>query len=457
MEKIGFEKGSIAIANESLPEEWKERWPLWLRKHSLREDYQSFPAIKLKQFFVQTANTEIETFFRFFHVPEMAAMELVKLRDYQREARDSFLNKDCPAGLISLPTGSGKTLVALSILKEKKCACLILVPTLVLLSQWKSIFFKQGIEAGELSGNTRDLKPVTLSTYDSAVLHVERLGAYWPMLIFDECHHLSSESAQLFCEKSAAIYRLGLSATPFREPRFKPVLERLVGTLLYEKSIHDLGEQVLSPYEHKLFRIRLTSEERLRYKENEEKYKQLLKAEGLDRERDWSKVLKASGKKARVRQAILIKRENHELLLAAEKKREKLLEILSWHPDEKILIFNREVKRVYELSRDLLLPAITFQTRKAEREAIVQGLREGRFRVLLTSEVLNEGVDLPEVSVGIILSGTASVLRHVQRLGRLLRPKPGKRAVLYELTLSASRETKTSHRRRQHPAFEKKR
>ena len=117
-------------------------------------------------------------------------------------------------------------------------------------------------------------------------------------------------------------------------------------------------------------------------------------------------------------------------------------------------MFTNDNATVYEISRRLLLPAITHQTDLKERRAMLAAFADGRLPVIVTSKVLNEGVDIPSADVAIVLSGTATVREHVQRLGRILRKQEGKQAVLYELVVEDSAEERTSARRREHAAYQ---
>jgi superfamily II DNA or RNA helicase len=105
------------------------------------------------------------------------------------------------------------------------------------------------------------------------------------------------------------------------------------------------------------------------------------------------------------------------------------------------------------VSRRFLVPAITHQTKVRERSEILERFSDGRYRVVATSKVLNEGVDVPDASVAIVISGSGSVREHVQRLGRILRPRDDKQAVLYELVSQRTSESYTSERRREHDAY----
>ncbi|MDZ4817850.1 MAG: helicase-related protein, partial [Planctomycetota bacterium] len=104
---------------------------------------------------------------------------------------------------------------------------------------------------------------------------------------------------------------------------------------------------------------------------------------------------------------------------------------------------------------EFILPVITHQTSGPERRQLLQAFRDGELRVLVTAKVLNEGVDVPEASVAVVLSGSGAVREHVQRLGRILRHQPGKRAVLYELVAEGTSELNVNQRRRQHHAYQR--
>lgn len=132
----------------------------------------------------------------------------------------------------------------------------------------------------------------------------------------------------------------------------------------------------------------------------------------------------------------------------------KLYELLERHHDERVLVFTNDNDSVYEISERMLVPSITHQTRIKERKEILRRFNDGDYRVVVTSKVLNEGVDVPKAAVAIILSGSGSVREHVQRLGRILRRHEDKKAVLYELVTADSVETYVSKRRRKHDAYE---
>src|SRR5262249_47535452 len=145
-------------------------------------------------------------------------------------------------------------------------------------------------------------------------------------------------------------------------------------------------------------------------------------------------------------------REQRQLAQAAPAKLEKLAELFEQHAGERTLVFTADHPTVYRIARRFLVPAITHQTKAKERRKVLQAFHAGDYTILVTSQVLNEGVDVPAARVGVILSGTGSVREHVQRLGRLLRKFEGKQAVLYEGGAPRTPQEDTSGKRRQrHP------
>ena len=138
-----------------------------------------------------------------------------------------------------------------------------------------------------------------------------------------------------------------------------------------------------------------------------------------------------------------------DVALNSRSKEEYLRNLLMANPNEKALIFTRHNKLVYRISRSLLIPAITHQTVKDEREEILDRFRRGVYKRIITSQVLDEGVDVPDASLAVILSGTGSSREFIQRLGRVLRKKEGKQANLYELVSFGTAETRLSRRRKE--------
>jgi superfamily II DNA or RNA helicase len=146
--------------------------------------------------------------------------------------------------------------------------------------------------------------------------------------------------------------------------------------------------------------------------------------------------------------------EQKRLAQASEGKLRELWKIFTSHRGERLLVFTDDNALAYRIGREFFVPVLTHKTRPAERKRMLDEFRQGSMTILATSKVLNEGVDVPEASVGIVLSGSGAVREHVQRLGRILRKKEGKRAVMYELISKGTSEQFVNRRRKQHDAYE---
>jgi superfamily II DNA or RNA helicase len=146
-------------------------------------------------------------------------------------------------------------------------------------------------------------------------------------------------------------------------------------------------------------------------------------------------------------------REQRRIALTCQQKLELVERLLARHARDRVIVFTSDNQTVYDLSRRLLLPVITHQTPTKERREVLTRFNDGTYPVILTSKVLNEGVDVPAANIAIVLSGSGSVREHVQRLGRVLRKQDGKRATLYEVVTRDTVEERVSERRREHDAY----
>ncbi|MBL4845113.1 MAG: DEAD/DEAH box helicase family protein [Planctomycetes bacterium] len=376
-------------------------------------------------------------------------------RDYQAGAIEAWV-KNHRRGVVALPTGSGKTLVAHLAIERCARSALIVVPTIDLLNQWfDGLAERFGEELiGAIGGGAFEVRPLTVITYDSAYLHLDRLGNKFGLLICDEAHHLPGPSYVQIARMALAPFRLGLTATPPEGERLD-VLEQALGPIVFSRAITDLAGQYLADYETIHYQVELSESERADYLEANGRYRQFVSSRGirLGGSHGWARFLAATNESEEGRQALRAWRRQREISLATPKKLDLLEEILARHPGERVLVFTYDNASAYAVSRRFLVPAITHQTKPRERRAILAGLRSGEVPVLVTARVLNEGVDLPEVAVGVVLSGTATVREHVQRLGRILRRQEGKHAILYELVTKDTSEVGASARRRDHVAY----
>ncbi len=376
-------------------------------------------------------------------------------RLYQAEALQAWL-KHGGRGVVVLPTGAGKSLVAMLAIADRQRSAMVVAPTLDLVRQWydqlKAAF---GTEVGLLGGGEYDIKPLTVATYDSAHLHVERWGNRFGLVVFDEVHHLPSPSYQLAARLSVAPYRLGLTATPERTDGADASIDELVGPIVYRRDIVEMTGQFLADYETSRLTIQLTPEEREQYEAARETYLGFTRRQGIkfNGPRGWSEFIRRAASSREGRRALDAYRVQKSIAIAASAKLRTLEELLERHARDRCLIFTLDNRTVYEISRRYLIPAITHQTKVKERSEILKSFADGTYGAVVTSRVLNEGVDVPDANVAIIVSGTGSVREHVQRLGRILRPRDAKRAVLYELVTAQTSETNTSERRRDHLAY----
>lgn len=372
----------------------------------------------------------------------------IELRPYQQHAVEAWMQSK--KGCVVLPTGSGKTHVALYIIQQLSLPTLVVVPTLDLVDQWVDGLSVFGAEwVGELSGRRKDIRPITVSTYDSAYANAERIGNRFQLMVFDEVHHLPSEAYSHIAEMSAAPYRLGLTATYEREDGRHNLLPRLVGEKVFELMPHELAGKHLASYVVERMYLPLTPEEQAEYDARAKVFRSYITKRRLTLRsmEDFQRVVMATGYDALAYEALRAWNDARRIAFNSHNKLVKLKELLEMHRGEKIIIFTRHNELVYRISREFLIPAITHKTPKEERHLILKGFRDGTYRALVSGQVLDEGIDVPDASVGIIMSGSGSTREFIQRLGRILRKKEGKKAVLYELVSRATGEVGISRRR----------
>ena len=360
-------------------------------------------------------------------------------------------------GVVVLPTGTGKTHLANMAIESLGRPTLVVTPTIDLMNQWyDELTLSFGTEIGLLGGGYYETKSLTVTTYDSAYMNMERIGNKFGLLIFDECHHLPGPTYGLAATCAIAPYRLGLTATPERSDNAHTQLDHLIGPIVYRREITQLRGIYLANYKVETLYVTLTEEERHRYETDREVYRGFLADSGIDMRRPgaWGQFLFAAHRSAAGRQAYLAYREQRALALAAPAKLDLLKYLLDRHNGDRILIFTHDNATVYTIARRFLVPVITHQTKTKERRDVLLKFNSGEYPIVATSRVLNEGVNVPEANVAIVLSGSGSIREHVQRLGRILRKSGTKEAVLYEVITRDTTEEYTSNRRRQHDAYD---
>jgi superfamily II DNA or RNA helicase len=340
-------------------------------------------------------------------------------------------------------------------------ASLVVVPTIDLMDQWTSVLSKyfKNIKIGNLGGGLDDIQAITVCTYDSAYIRAPNIGNKFALVIFDEVHHLAAPGYRSIAEQFASPFRLGLTATIEREDNLHRDFPRLIGGgIVFEAHPSDLAKNKhLSLFEIERRHVEMLPEEVEEYKRNFSIYQTNLIKMGLkmNYSDSFRKLIMMSGRSVIARQAVLARNKAMDIALNSKSKIEELREILSENRGKKTIIFTQHNKLVYDISDKFLIPFITYKSTKAERQDALQGFKDGRYTALVTSKVLDEGVDVPDAEIGIIVSGTGSSREFIQRLGRLLRPKPfsKSKAKLIEIISTGTREMATSAKRKK--AFRK--
>ncbi|MCP2030182.1 DNA excision repair protein ERCC-3 [Okibacterium sp. HSC-33S16] len=319
------------------------------------------------------------------------------LRGYQQKAIDNFFEGG--SGVVVLPCGAGKTLVGAGAMATAKTNTLILVTNTVSARQWRDELLRRTSlteeEIGEYSGQVKEVKPVTIATYQ--ILTAKRKGEYahlalldamdWGLVVYDEVHLLPAPVFKLTAELQAR-RRLGLTATLVREDGREGDVFSLIGPKRFDAPWKEIEAQgYISPATCYEVRIDLPQSERLTY------------AAAADDER-------------------------YRLAATAPAKLDVVRDLVARHKGERILVIGQYLDQIDELAEELDAPKLTGSTPVDERERLFQAFRQGEITVLVVSKVANFSVDLPEATVAIQVSGSfGSRQEEAQRLGRLLRPK----------------------------------
>jgi superfamily II DNA or RNA helicase len=448
--KLFYESGTLVATGASRPDlpdsfVWDGRTRQWRAPASAYRD----AILRLRE-----SETPHEDLAAAFERPPLESRVALAPRPYQKEALAAW-RREALRGVVVLPTGAGKTAVAVQAIERVGRSTLVVVPTLALLKQWYSVLsdsFGSSITVGLLGGGYHEITPLTVTTYDSAYIHAERYGDRFALVVYDEVHHLPAPKNAVIPKMLLAPYSLGLTATPERPDGGHELLPSLVGPIVYRRSPEELAGTYLAPFELVRIPIELTAQERFEYAQADAVYRDFLHKHRLPMRspEDWQRfILVASTSHSGGREALLAARRRREIQEGAMRKGATLEALLRRHWDDRIIVFAKSVEEVYSLSQRFLIPGVTYETPARERKEILDRFREGRYRAVIASDVLNEGVDVPDAGVAIILAGSASRREYVQRLGRILRPREGKRAILYELVTAETGEVFAARRRRE--------
>ena len=319
------------------------------------------------------------------------------MRDYQRDAVEGFWSGG--SGVVVLPCGAGKTIVGAAAMARAQATTLILVTNTVSARQWKAELIARTTltedEIGEYSGNRKEIRPVTIATYQ--VMTTKRKGVFphlelfdtrdWGLVIYDEVHLLPAPIFR-FTADIQSRRRLGLTATLVREDGREGDVFTLIGPKRYDAPWREIEAQGwIAPADCVEVRVTLPDRDRLVYATAEPD-------------------------------------ERYRLASSAEVKNDVVEALVHQHADDRVLVIGQYLDQLAELAEHLEAPLITGETSVKERQRLFEAFRQGEVRVLVVSKVANFSVDLPEAGVAIQVSGSfGSRQEEAQRLGRLLRPK----------------------------------
>jgi superfamily II DNA or RNA helicase len=380
-------------------------------------------------------------------------------RPYQREAVDRWRAAG-RRGTVVLPTGAGKTLVALLAVDDVGAGACIVAPTRALVGQW----FTQLADAfgaervGAYYGDEKEIRPLTITTYHSAFALLERWGERFALLVLDEAHHLADTSAgeprawHDHLRIAPSPFRLGLTAT-YPDERDEG-LRRLVGPVVYRRTIGEMTDAELARFALVRRYVRLTPNEEVRYADLTETYEGHMTAAGY-RERGgtpadaWRMFAASARRSPAARRALRAFHEREPLVRLADGKLREAARILRAHPAEQAILFCGGTDAAMAVSRALAIPMITASTPASERHALLAALGRGDIRAVASVRVLDEGWDVPGAKLGIVLgdSTRGSRRQHAQRLGRLLRRQGDAVASLYEIIAAGTYEFFSSQKR----------
>jgi superfamily II DNA or RNA helicase len=360
----------------------------------------------------------------------------LELRPYQAQALASW-TAFSRCGVVALPTGAGKTRVAIAALFETGLPAAILCPTKALAVAWVEELRRHldGELVGMVGDGQRQVERVTVLTFESAYRHMDALGDRFGLLIVDEVHHFGSGARIEALEASAAIARLGLTATaPERGSPASALLEALVGPVVFEMGYGDLVGKHLAPVTLVRIPVRLEIDERYEYERRMRVFLEMRRPFArLYPGADVAAMLRGLGRTLEGRRALGDRARALSLASFPRAKRTLLRTLLERHRDDRTIVFTAFAENAYVAAQDNLIPAITAETSASERQEVLGSFREGKVHTIASARVLNEGIDVPEARVAIIVAGALGAREHVQRIGRVLRPAPDKHALVYEL------------------------
>ncbi len=384
------------------------------------------------------------------HRPISGRFRDIELRPYQVAALDAW-ELAGRNGIVVLPTGSGKTRTAIAAMARAKTHTICLVPTRVLLDQWcRELARLYDGPIGRLGDGDRTVEAITVSTYESAYRRMHELGDRFGLMVVDEAHHFGGKVRDEALEMSVADTRMGLTATPPTEGDGAAYLTDLVGPVVYELVIQDLAGRFLADFDLMTITVDLTAAERQRYDEEVARFRPVFRQfRRTYPAASWTDFISSAYRTPEGRRAVESWRRARQMLAYTRGKADALRKLLARHRAARVLVFTADNETAYAIARKHLIMPITCDIGRPEREEVLERFRKGELRALVSARVLNEGLDVPAADVAIVVGGSQGQREHVQRVGRILRPAAGKRALVYELVVRRSSEEFQSYKRRQ--------
>lgn len=377
-------------------------------------------------------------------------LDRLGLRPYQEEALERW-ERARRRGIIALPTGAGKTRVAIAAIVTCGLPALVLVPTRVLLRAWvQQLEELLGGRIGVVGDGASQLERVTVMTFESAYRRLDFFGDRFGLLVVDEAHHFASPTRAEALEASAAIARLGLTATaPPATTEGAARLRDLIGPVVMEVEMEALVGKHLAPLEIVALPVELEPAERAEY---EAKSAPFLEARRMyfrqNRFADYNDMLRELARHELGRQLLRDWARASRLACFPRAKLRLIASLLEQHRADRSIVFTSHVDDAYAVAEESLIPVITGEVGARERKRILARFKDGALRAIASARVLNEGVDVPDARVAIVASGALGPREHVQRIGRVLRPAPDKTALVYELITRATVDERLAAGRR---------
>ncbi|TWU40255.1 excinuclease ABC subunit B [Novipirellula aureliae] len=456
--RLSFEQGTLTlcgVSNDLIKKVFEPaQWVFDVRSQSYRTDAYQYREVvdRMKNRIAGTFQDEVPD----WKPISIRQPNLHHLRADQTEAVDAWMKTR--RGVVVMPTGTGKTEVALQIICRLGCSVLVVAPVRDLMYQWHERIIKAtGIDAGIIGDGVHRVSPISVTTYDSASIHMARIGNRFELIIFDECHHLPSPMRQDAALMCAAPYRLGLTATPQRgrgKVENNDAYDEFLGPRVYTQAIEAARGKTLAAYDVIRIAVHLSDEERSRYTRLGKivaKYISDRRADTPDY--DWKALCRDSGHSPEARRALVAFHAKRSIEDRAADKLRIIEDLFRLHAGEPVIVFCGSNAMARDVSLRFLIPCLLSHCRKRERQEILSGLREGRYPAIVANRVLDEGVDLPEVNVAIVVGGGAGTRQALQRLGRVLRKNQFGGAVFYEIVTAGTRDELRSRSRRSSDAF----